>query len=196
MIRSQITVVKAELVRRAYFLGGIAAIVWMIELIDQVLWGVAFDSYGVRPRTLPGLRNILFAPFLHHGLGHLVANTMPFLLLGWFVIMRGVGEFLRVSLIAALVSGLAIWLLGASQTIHLGLSGIVFGYLGYLLVRGYLDRSPSSVLLAVLALLFYGGLLWGLLVWQPGVSWLGHTFGFLGGGVAAYRYVRRVGPAH
>jgi membrane associated rhomboid family serine protease len=121
---------------------------------------------------------------------------MPFLLLGWFVIMRGVGEFLRVSLIAALVSGLAIWLLGASQTIHLGLSGIVFGYLGYLLVRGYLDRSPSSVLLAVLALLFYGGLLWGLLVWQPGVSWLGHTFGFLGGGVAAYRYVRRVGPAH
>jgi membrane associated rhomboid family serine protease len=196
MIRSQITVVKAELIRRAYFLGGIAVMLWIIELIDQVLWSVAFDSYGVRPRTLPGLRNILFAPFLHRGLGHLVANTMPFLLLGWFVIMRGVGEFLRVSLIAALVSGLAIWLLGASQTIHLGLSGIVFGYLGYLLVRGYLDRSPSSVLLAVLALLFYGGLLWGLLVWQPGVSWLGHTFGFLGGGVAAYRYVRRVGPAH
>jgi membrane associated rhomboid family serine protease len=192
MLKTQVTVVKAELVRRAYLLGGIVAMLWVIELIDQVLWGVVFDSYGIRPRTLPGLRNILFAPFLHHCLGHLLANTMPFLLLGWFVIMRGVGEFLRVSLMAALVSGMAIWLLGASQTIHLGLSGIIFGYLGYLLVRGYLDRSPSSAFLAVLALLLYGGLLWGLLIWQPGVSWLGHTFGFLGGGLAAHRYGKRI----
>jgi membrane associated rhomboid family serine protease len=192
MIKTQITVVKGELVRRAYILGGIVVLLWVIELIDQILWGVAFDSYGIRPRTLPGLRNILFAPFLHHGLGHLIANTMPFLLLGWFVTMRGVGEFLRVSLMAALVSGSAIWLFGGSRTIHLGISSVVFGYLGYLLVRGYLERSPSSTILALLALLFYGGLLWGLLIWQPGVSWLGHTFGFLGGGSAAYRYGQRV----
>jgi membrane associated rhomboid family serine protease len=195
MIKTQITIAKAELVRRVYFLLGIVATLWVIELVDQLLWGVVFDSYGIQPRTLSGLRNILFAPLLHHGLGHLFANTMPFLLLGWFVILRGVGEFLRVSFMTALVSGLAIWLLGASQTIHLGLSGVIFGYLGYLLVRGYLERSPSSVLLAVLALLLYGGLLWGLLIWQPGVSWLGHTFGFLGGGLAAYPYGKRVAHA-
>ena len=94
-------------------------------------------------------------------------------------------------LLAALVSGLAIWLLGGPRTVHLGLSGVIFGYLGYLLCRGYFERSAFSLILAILALLLYGGMLWGLLIWQPGVSWLGHTFGFLGGGLAAYQLVNR-----
>jgi len=178
--------VKQELGRHALLLGTIVAVLWLIEVVDWILWGVNLDGYGIRPRTLVGLRNLLFAPFLHYGFGHLVANTIPFLVLGWLVLLRGSREFWRVTLIALLVSGLAIWLLGSSRSIHLGISGVVFGYLGYLLTRGWVERSPSSLALAVLALLLYGSMLWGLVLWQPGISWLGHTFGFLGGGLAAY----------
>lgn len=187
----QMLVVKDEVTRRMLILAVIVALIWVIEFVDLILWGVNLDQFGIRPRTWFGLRNVFVAPFLHYGFGHLVANTVPFLILGWFVILRGVNEFFRVSLIAALVSGLAIWLLGGPRTVHLGLSGVIFGYLGYLLCRGYFERSAFSLILAILALLLYGGMLWGLLIWQPGVSWLGHTFGFLGGGLAAYRLANR-----
>lgn len=183
----QFLVMKDEAIRRFLPLLVIVAVIWLIELVDLILWGINLDSFGIRPRKLGGLVNIVLAPFLHRGFGHLIANTLPFLLLGWFVLLRGTQEFVRVSVIALLVSGLAIWLLGGSRTVHLGLSGVIFGYLGYLLCRGYFERSAFSLVLALLALFLYGGMLWSLLVWQPGVSWLGHTFGFLGGGYAAYR---------
>jgi membrane associated rhomboid family serine protease len=183
----QLLGLRNEVSRRLLLLVALVALIWVIEVVDLLLWGVNLDSFGIRPRTLYGLRNIVLAPFLHYGFGHLIANSVPFLILGWFVILRGTQEFFRVSLIALLVSGVAIWLLGGPRTIHLGLSGVIFGYLGYLLGRGYFERSAFSLLIAALALLFYGAMLWGLLIWQPGVSWLGHTFGFLGGGLAAYQ---------
>ncbi|RIK35919.1 MAG: rhomboid family intramembrane serine protease, partial [Chloroflexi bacterium] len=154
---------------------------------DWLLWHFPLDQYGIRPRTLIGLRNILFAPWLHVGFGHLIANSIPFWVLGWLVSLSGLRQFWRVTISAMLVSGVAIWLLGPPRTLHLGLSGIIFGYLGYLLLRGFMERSSLAVLLAALALLFYGGMLWSLVTWQPGVSWLGHLFGFLGGALAAYR---------
>jgi membrane associated rhomboid family serine protease len=190
-MNGQITLIKEELWRRAALIGMIMVSVWAIEVVDLLLWHVSLDQYGIQPRTLIGLRNILFAPLLHHGFGHLIANTIPFLVLGWLVLLRGIEQFWIVTLSAMLVSGLAIWLLGGSQTIHLGLSSVIFGYLGYLICRGYWERSPFAIGLAVLAVLLYGSMLWGLVLWQPGVSWLGHTFGFLGGVWAAYRFILR-----
>jgi membrane associated rhomboid family serine protease len=172
---------------RLLLLGAILALLWTVEVADWLLWHISLDQYGIRPRTGVGLRNILFAPWLHVGFGHLIANSIPFFVLGWFVSLYGLREFWRVTLFALVVSGVAIWLLGPPRTLHLGLSGVIFGYMGYLLLRGLRERSALAILLAMLALILYGGMLWGLITWQPGVSWLGHLFGFLGGALAAYQ---------
>jgi len=167
------------------------ALLWVIELVD-LLMGHRLDVYGIQPRTLVGLRNIFFAPLLHRGVWHLFANTFPFLILGWFVMLRGVNEFFAVSLIAGLISGLGAWCFGAAHTVHLGISGVIFGYMGYLLLRGYFEQSALALVLAVIALFFYGGMLWGVLPTQPEISWQGHLFGFVVGGLAAYRLTRQL----
>lgn len=179
--------IKQELIQHGYTLGGIVVLVWVIEIFDALFLRSSLDFWGgVKPRTLVGLRNILIAPFLHANVGHLAANTFPFLILGAFVLIRRRQDFLFVTVASALVSGLGVWLLGAGNSVHVGLSGVIFGYMGYLLLRAYFERSMVSMALAVLALIFCGGMIFGLLPFQRGVSWLGHVFGFLGGGASAY----------
>ncbi len=181
---------RSELIMHLIVLGSAIFLLWLVEVLDQLFWRGALDFYGIQPRTTMGLRNILFAPFLHKGFDHLIANTVPFLALGWFVLLRGVNKFILVSLICALVSGLGVWLLGMPATIHVGLSGVIFGYLGFLLFRSYFERSTHAIGLAILAGFLYGGMIWGVLPLQPNVSWLGHLFGFLGGAVAARQLTR------
>jgi len=159
---------------------------WAAELFDLLIWKADLDTYGIWPRTTIGLRNILLAPFLHVGLRHLIANTVPFVVLGWLVMVRSTREFVLVSVLSMLVSGVGIWILGSTNSVHLGASGVIFGYLGYLLARGYFERSLQSILIAIIILFFYGGMLWGVLPLQSGVSWLGHTFGLIGGAWSAY----------
>lgn len=179
--------VKNGLRRHAVILGTLLALLWLLEIADLILPGQVLDAYGgIQPRTWNGLRNIFIAPFLHNGIGHLIANTFPFLILGWFVMLRRVREFLAVSVIAGVVSGLGIWLFGGVNTLHVGISGVVFGYLGFLLLRGYFERSIPAIALALITLFFYGSMIWGVFPIRYGISWQGHLFGFMGGGIAAY----------
>lgn len=164
----------------------VTAVLWAIELLDLVKPGASLDWYGIHPRTLMGLRNIVIAPFLHAGFGHLIANTLPLIALGLLVLSRGPQDFASVSLVSLLVSGLGVWLLGGANTVHLGASGVIFGYLGYLLAAGWWERSPRALLLAAAVLLVYGGMLPGVLPGREGVSWLAHLFGLLGGILAAH----------
>jgi len=182
--------VRSELFTHILVLSSVILLIWLIELLDQLFWHGALDFYGIQPRSPTGLRNLFFAPFLHKGFGHLLANTAPFLVLGWFVLLRGVYKFMVVSLVAALVSGLGVWLFGMPATVHIGLSGVIFGYLGFLLFRGYFERSSQAIGLALIAGFLYGGMIGGVLPFQPNVSWLGHLFGFLGGALAAKQLTR------
>lgn len=177
--------IVAELKLQAAILLGLVGLMWALELADQVVLGRALDVYGIRPRDPSGLWGILFAPLLHAGFGHLIANTGPFLALGWLIMLRAIRDFFAVTLVALLVGGLGVWLFAAPNTVHIGASGLIFGYLGYLLLRGTFERSAASIVLAVIVGVLYGGALWGLLPGGPGVSWEGHAFGFAGGGVAA-----------
>ncbi len=163
----------------------LVTLIWSLELADLLFFRGALDGFGIWPRRVDWLWGILFAPFLHGGLGHLVANTGSLLFLGWLVLLRRVGNFLVVTVLAILTSGLGVWLFGRPGSIHIGASGLVFGYLGYLLLRGYFERSVSSIVLSVVIGLLYGGALSGLLPGVPGVSWEGHLFGFFGGAGAA-----------
>ncbi len=182
--------VRRVLLRQGVVLGAVVSLLWLIEIVDQTLLRGALDGWGVTPRTLEGLRAIVIAPWLHGGFGHLLANTIPLVVLGWLVMVRRISDFFTVAIIAALVSGLGIWLFGGANTVHIGISGVIFGFLGYLLARGWYERGVSAIALGVVALVLYGGMLWGVLPLQQGVSWQGHLFGFLGGVLAAFWLTR------
>jgi membrane associated rhomboid family serine protease len=165
-------------------LAGLVGLMWGLEILDLFLGG-ALDQFGIIPRSIVGLRGILFAPFLHGNLVHLMANTVPFVILGWLVMLRRTSNFWAVSLIVMLVAGLGTWLFAPPLTLHIGASGVVFGYLGFLLSRGYFERSFGSIAMSLIVGILYGGMIWGVLPGQIGISWQGHLFGFLGGILAA-----------
>lgn len=176
--------------RQLSVLGVIVLAMWFLELLDVFLLNQRLNALGVRPRTAAGLWGILFMPLLHGNLAHLAANTLPFLVLGWLVIMRRMGDFLTVTLIVMVVSGVGVWLFGAPNTVSIGASGLVFGYFGFLLLRGYFERSASSILVAVVVLILYGGMFLGVLPQRAGISWEAHLFGFAGGVLAAWALAR------
>ncbi len=172
-------------------LGGFVAFLWLVELINLFIFRGGLNVYGIRPRTVAGLQGILFAPMLHSSFAHLMANTVPLLVLGWFVLLRGTRTFASVTIITILVSGLGTWLIAPANSVHIGASGLIFGYFGFLVLSGYFERSFTSILWALLVFFLYGGLLWGVLPQGNGISWQGHLFGFVGGGVAAYLLAQR-----
>jgi membrane associated rhomboid family serine protease len=176
-------------------LGGFVLLIWFVELVDSLIFKGTLDQLGVQPRSLIGLRGVLLMPFLHGGVGHLLANTIPFLVLGALIMLGGVTSFFTVSAVIIVVSGLGVWLLGSADSVHLGASGLVFGFFGFLVTRAYFERSPGSILLAVVAIIFYGGIIWGILPLQTGVSWLAHLFGFFGGVLAAYLVSKKRRPS-
>lgn len=187
--------VLATLKAQASILLVLVGLLWGLEVVDSVALGGALDGLGIRPRVAPqGLWGILAAPFLHAGFGHLLANTGPLVALGWLTMLRAIRDFFVVAVVGTLVSGLGVWLFGAPGTVHIGASGVVFAFIGYLLARGYFERSLAAIVLALVVAVTYGGALWGLLpVGGRGISWEGHLFGFLGGGVAARLLSRRRG---
>ncbi|MDJ0660133.1 MAG: rhomboid family intramembrane serine protease [Crocosphaera sp.] len=166
-------------------LGSFVSIFWITELVDIFIFKGRLNQYGIQPHSLIGLRGILFAPFLHGDLPHLISNTIPFLVLGWLVMLQETSDFWIVTILTMIVGGLGVWLFAAPTSIHIGASILIFGYLGFLLLRGYFQRNFVSIFLSVLVAFLYGGLVLGVLPTAPGISWQGHLFGFLGGILAA-----------
>jgi membrane associated rhomboid family serine protease len=157
---------------------------WAVFVVNFFLGG-ALLTLGVIPRTTIGLRGILFAPFLHASFSHLVANSIPFLVLGWMVMLRDEKHFIPVTLAGMLGSGLVAWLLGATDSVHIGASGVIFGYLGFLMLAGWYTRSFGSILLSATVTLVWGSLVLGMMPGAAGISWQAHIGGFLGGVFAA-----------
>ena len=174
---------KKRLVRIALAVASL----WVLQLVDTLqIWG-DLARFGIVPRTVDGLRGIPFAPFLHEGFGHLATNTLPLFALAALVSLRGMGSLATVTLLVTVASGFATWALARGGAPHLGASGLVFGYLGFLLTAGIVERSVRSLAIAALTVALYGSLLWGVLPTQPNVSWEGHLFGF-GAGILVGRY--------
>ena len=159
-------------------------LMWILEIVD-IAADQRLDNYGIHPRDVDGLAEILSAPFLHAGFGHLVSNTVPFLAMGAAIALGGLLRVALVTLIVAVVSGLGTWLIAASNSVHLGASGVVFGYATYLVSRGIFSRRLSELAVGVVVVAIWGiGLLQGLLP-QERISWQAHLFGAIGGVVAA-----------
>jgi membrane associated rhomboid family serine protease len=177
---------KAGLVAVVVLLG----VMWVAEAVD-VLLGGRLDRLGVEPRQVDGLTGVVLAPFLHGGFGHLIANTVPFLVLGALVALSGLARLLLVTAIVTVVSGLGTWLVAPGNTLHIGASGVVFGFAAYLVARGVFDRRLHYIATGVIVALLYGTTLLLGLVPRPGVSWQGHLFGAVGGLLAARLLAQR-----
>ena len=159
-------------------------LMWALEIVD-VAADHRLDRYGIHPRDVDGLAEIFSAPFLHVGFGHLVSNTVPFLAMGAAIALGGLLRVALVTLIVAVVSGFGTWLIAGSNSVHLGASGVVFGYATYLVSRGIFSRRLSELAVGVVVVAIWGiGLLQGLLP-QERISWQAHLFGAVGGVVAA-----------
>ena len=165
-------------------------LMWLLEIVD-IAADSRLDNYGIHPRDVDGLAEILSAPFLHAGFGHLISNTVPFLAMGAAIALGGLMRVALVTLIVAVVSGFGTWLIADANSVHLGASGVVFGYATYLVSRGVFSRRLSELVVGVVVVAIWGvGLLQGLLP-QERISWQAHLFGAVGGVVAASLLARR-----
>ncbi|MBD2036082.1 rhomboid family intramembrane serine protease [Leptolyngbya sp. FACHB-321] len=179
----------SDVATQAKIIGGLLTLMWALEFVDQVLLRRRLDRFGIAPRTQIGLWGILFAPLLHGTWQHLMANTLPFAVLGWLTLLRGVTEFTIATAVIWLVSGVGVWLFATPRTMHIGASSIIFGYFGFLLSRSYFEQELFSAVISVVVALLYGPLIWGILPSRRrGISWQGHLFGFVGGILTA-RYL-------
>jgi membrane associated rhomboid family serine protease len=170
---------------------GCVVLLWLIEGVNTFL-DHRLNRWGILPRTLSGLVGIPLSPFLHGNFAHLLLNTVPLVTLGGFVALQGTRIFLAVSLWIIFLSGAALWLLGR-PAYHVGASTVIFGYFGYLVARGWYERSVTALLVALLVLVLYGGIVWGVLPMRSYISWEGHLFGLLAGVLVARLAPRMVG---
>lgn len=187
--------------RPAWVVGGativsFVALLYVIELVD-VAMGHRLDLDGIRPLQTDGLWGILWAPMLHGGWPHLIANTVPALVLGFLMTLAGMGRFIAATATIWLLGGFGTWLIGniglhcpyigvPCTTNHIGASGLIFGWLAFLIVFGFFTRTVWEIVVGVVVAIIYGGVLFGVVPGTPGVSWQGHLCGALAGIFAAY----------
>ncbi len=179
----------SESVRMAW---SIVALLWLIYFVNFIL-PVDLRVFGIRPRMISGLWGVLWAPFLHANLGHLIANSTALFFLMLLALRFSRRLTLRAVLVIVIISGLGIWLFGARRSVHIGASGVIFGLIGFMLVAGIVRREWQALVVSALVFFLYGGAVQSLWVYIPGVSWSGHFFGFAGGVVSAWqlrRYAR------
>lgn len=177
--------------RAALIVLAFLAVLYVQEFVDLfVLPDIRLDSNGIQPREVDGLDGVVWAPLLHAGFGHLIANTLPLLVLGWLCMAGGTRQFVAVTAVVWLIGGLSTWLIAPEGYTHLGASGVAFGWLAFLLARGFFNRSAAQILVAVVLFAYWGGMLWGVLPGQQGISWQSHLFGALAGFLAAWLVAR------
>ena len=159
------------------------ALMWAIEAVDSVFLGSRLQSGGIQPRSVDGLDGIVWSPFLHLDFAHLIANTLPFLVLGGLIAIQGLGKWIKATLLIMVIGGLLTWIF-ASNANHIGASGVVLGYFGYLIGAAIFERRFALLIPAAIAVLLYGGIVVSFLP-RAGVSWEGHLFGAIAGLTAA-----------
>lgn len=176
--------------RALFLIAALVALMWFVEVVDRIDGG-RLEQYGIRPREADGLVGIATAPFLHVGFGHLIGNTIPFVVLGALIALSGFARVAAATVTIALIAGLGTWLIAPAHTDSVGASGLVFGYATYLIARGIFSRNMLHLALGLVVIAVYGATLLFALVPRDGISWQGHLCGGIGGVVAAWLFDRR-----
>ena len=158
---------------------------WLVFVVNNLLWNGHLNNYGIIPRHLGGLPGILWAPFLHTSFEHLAANTLPLLILGVIICARNRSEFAMIAVAGTLLGGGLTWLFARNAS-HIGASGLIFCFFGYLASLAYFQRTFGTLILSVVCLLAYGGILKGILPSSTAISWESHVAGLAAGIVIAW----------
>jgi membrane associated rhomboid family serine protease len=180
--------------RKAFFLMvGFIALIWILQIANWADHYHLDGSYGILPRSIGHLGDIFAAPFLHWSWDHIEGNSGPLFVFGLLAAYRGVVKFLGVTVVVAVTSGLAVWLFQGSNQLTVGASGLIFGYFGYVLARGLIDRNLIDALAAVVMALSYAYILTVAIPGTPGVSWIAHLGGLVGGVASGWIFRTRRG---
>ncbi|MFQ3172781.1 MAG: membrane associated rhomboid family serine protease [Oleispira sp.] len=170
--------------KRIKIAANLCLVVIVIEVINQFTGGF-FRSFGIIPRNISGLGGIVFAPFLHSGLIHLFSNIVPLFILTLLLLGHGLTRFILVFSSTAIIGGLLVWFLGRDAN-HIGISGVIYGLFGYLVVAGFISREFKLLMISCLVAFMYGGLIFGILPILPQVSFESHLFGLIIGIIMAF----------
>jgi membrane associated rhomboid family serine protease len=181
------------MIQRAAIIGSICLLMLVVHGFNA-LFGGAFNGFGIQPRDVGTLHTILTAPWLHGDANHLFNNLWAFAIFGSLCMLNGPRIFLRASLVIIVLGGGLLWLFGRDAS-HIGASGWVFGLWSFAIAQGWFERSPRTILIAILVVLLYGGVAWGMLPTDGRISFEGHIFGALAGVFAAYMVAKRPAPA-
>ena len=157
----------------------IAGLILAVEILN-IISGRYLSQFGLIPRDVSTWYGIFFAPFLHGSVWHFFSNIVPFAVFSFLLLQHGAKRFALVTAFCIVVSGLLVWLMGRTA-IHIGASGLIYGYFGYLLLAGILSKEIKLLFISLLVGFVYGGLIWGILPSAPYISWEGHLFGFISG---------------
>ncbi|MBB4934577.1 membrane associated rhomboid family serine protease [Lipingzhangella halophila] len=168
-----------------------AAAMWVFEIVDTAAQGALDQSFGLRAWSTDAPWTVVTAPFMHSNFGHLISNSVPFLVLGGLVALSGLSRFIWTTVIVAAVSGIGVWFFSLPDSLTVGASGLIFGYFGYTVLRGIIERKTVDIVIMICVVIFYGTMIWGVVPQQDGISWQAHLFGFLGGLLAAYMLPKR-----
>ena len=168
--------------QRAAALAAFVALLWAVQVVNWITGYGLNPAFGLIPRHVSGLDGVIAMPLLHGSFSHLMANTPPLLVMGGLLVATTTRGLLSVNAVVIGLGGALVWLFGSSA-IHIGASGLVFGFL---IARGLVDRSPITLGAALVVGVLYGSILWGVLPGQPGVSWEAHLFGSIAGAGAAF----------
>jgi membrane associated rhomboid family serine protease len=201
-VKKERSLIPAQVRPAAITVGGLAAVMVVVQIVNSIMAAPGLTRYGITPRSVDGLLGVLFAPLIHVSWGHLLANLIPFLVLGFLLFVGGPRQFVAVTVLVWLVSGLGVWLISPANHVTVGASGLVFGWLAYLVARGVFTRNWGQIAIGLVLLVLWGGLFWTGIVstaWQDltgdtAVSWQGHLFGAIGGVLAAFLVARADRP--
>ncbi|WP_423806105.1 rhomboid family intramembrane serine protease [Phaeobacter italicus] len=171
--------------RRTAALAAFVALLWAVQVVNWITGYGLNPAFGLIPRHGSGLDGVIAMPLLHGSFSHLMANTLPLLVMGGLLVATTTRGLLSVNAVVIGLGGALVWLFGSSA-IHIGASGLVFGWFGFLVVRGLVDRSLITLSAALVVGALYGSILWGVFPGQPGVSWEAHLFGAIADAGAAF----------
>jgi membrane associated rhomboid family serine protease len=179
--------------RAAYFPVILVAVLWIIKVLEWTT-GKDIGMYGIRPRSISTLYTIFTGPLIHGSWEHLASNSVPLLVLGWLLFLTVPQLAFRLFFLIYFITSLLVWL-AARESFHIGASGIVYGLATFLFFTGIFKKDISSMAISLVVAFLYGGMIWGLLPYQPGISWESHLLGALTGTAMAFIYGKQNGQA-
>ncbi|TNC28231.1 rhomboid family intramembrane serine protease [Amycolatopsis alkalitolerans] len=181
----------AEARKALWVMVGVLIVLWIVQIVNAALGYELSFELGIRAREPGSLPEIFTAPFLHFSWSHIESNSGPLFIFGFLAAYRGVKKFLGVTALIVLSSGLGGWFTASAGTVGAGASGVVFGYFGYIIVRGLFDRRPIDLVIGLVMALCFAYQFSLLIPAGEGIGWQAHLFGFIAGVVGGWLFRER-----